>query len=365
MKILWLAPNFNHYKARFLDHLAREGEIELTILAGRGRTDAGDRELDRAWSFELIRCDVPKSKFGNSKMVQEILKREISKYDWVLIPAEKKNFKLLINAVKLRKKSDNVKLFSYNHPVFKSKQQWKAVFDKLLTKQFYKQLDRVIFYTEESYNQALKQDLAEPFKLRWANNTIDTLEINKNYDFSFPPEKPITLVFIGRLIPSKRIDDAFHYYRSLKDSIKHLTIRLEVIGDGPDASKLKELKEGDHDVVWHGTLVEEDKIAPIMKRSTIVFIPGLSGLSINHAFAYGRPYVTLDAKFHGPEIAYLEDGYNGMLLKQSFTENIERLSMLISDRKTLNAYCSNAKTTGEKLSINNWVTQMKNSLAHE
>ena len=53
-----------------------------------------------------------------------------------------------------------------------------------------------------------------------------------------------------------------------------------------------------------------------MKKASLVFVPGLSGLSINHAFAYGRPYATFSAERHGPEINYLINGVNGFIIKK-------------------------------------------------
>ena len=53
MKVLWLSPNFNHYKARFLNHLAQRKGIQLTVLAGSGRKGMGDQEIKGDWGFEL------------------------------------------------------------------------------------------------------------------------------------------------------------------------------------------------------------------------------------------------------------------------------------------------------------------------
>jgi hypothetical protein len=55
LKILWLAPNFNHYKARFLNHLATENDVSLTILSGTGRDQMGDHELEEDWNFKQIK----------------------------------------------------------------------------------------------------------------------------------------------------------------------------------------------------------------------------------------------------------------------------------------------------------------------
>ncbi len=59
-KILWLSPNFNHYKACFLNHLANAKEIELTVLSGTGREGMGDQEIDDPCDFNHIRLDVSK-----------------------------------------------------------------------------------------------------------------------------------------------------------------------------------------------------------------------------------------------------------------------------------------------------------------
>jgi len=44
MKLLWLSPNLNHYKAKFLNHLTLDTDIDLTVLAGTGRKNMGDKE---------------------------------------------------------------------------------------------------------------------------------------------------------------------------------------------------------------------------------------------------------------------------------------------------------------------------------
>ena len=123
--------------------------------------------------------------------------------------------------------------------------------------------------------------------------------------------------------------------------------------------------ENDQDIIWHKSLVDEEKIAPIMSRSCLVFVPGHSGLSINHAFVYGRPYVTLEADKHGPEINYLIDNKNGYILVENFEKNVQKLSELLIDRDLLNSFCKSANAKGQELSVEKWVTQMKNNLLDE
>ncbi|MBC3845166.1 glycosyltransferase family 4 protein [Winogradskyella echinorum] len=363
MKILWLAPNFNHYKARFLNHLAVQNDVDLTILSGTGRDNMGDQELDENWGFELIKVNVSKKNFGKSIEVKQKLKLLLSNFDWVLIPAEKKNLSLFFYAIKLRKLNKSVRLFSYNHAKLKSKNGVYGFLDYKLSKFFNRYLNRVIYYTEEASKFAVEQKLVSPQKAFWANNTIDNTEIEKYYNFQLPPEELQTILFIGRLIPSKRIKDVIAYYKALKPNFKQL--RLEIIGDGPEQNIVKDAIQKDTTIKWHGTLVDEAKIAPIMKRTSLVFIPGLSGLSINHAFAYGRPYITLKAEKHGPEISYLENDKNGYILDDNIMENTKIITSLLQDRVKLIELCNSAKQKGEELSVQKWVQQIKASLLNE
>ena len=362
MKILWLAPNFNHYKARFLNHLAKEDDVDLTILSGTGRDSMGDQEISESWSFNQVKVNVSKKDFGRSKVVKQEFKKIFNNYDWILVPAEKKNLPLFLYAIKQRRANKSVRLFSYNHAKLKSKNGIYGFLDLTLSKFFNRKLDHVLYYTEEASKLAVQQKLVAPEKAFWANNTLDNTEIEKYYSFQQPPEE-LTILFIGRLIPSKRIEDVLQYYIALK--LKFNQLKLEIIGDGPEQHFVKSALNKDSNIIWHGTLVDESKIAPIMARSSVVFIPGLSGLSINHAFAYGRPYITLKADKHGPEISYLENGENGYILEDNIQESTTIIAALLKDRAKLVQFCYSAKKKGEELTVQNWVKQVKKSLLDE
>lgn len=360
IKILWLSPSFNHYKARFLNHLANEKDLDLTILAGKGRINQGDAQLNSDWKFKLESVDVLKKDFGKSKRVTQYLKQHIHEYDWVLIPAEKKNFILFLYLLFIRKKKHKVRLFSYNHLQTKSSNGINGKLDQFISKFYYKFLDKVIFYTKHSCEIAVKNNLINRSKAFAANNTVDETEIEKYYTYSLPDCNKPTILFIGRLIPSKRIKDLLNYYLELKNKIPNLS--LEIIGDGPDNDIVKEMCQSDPTIIWHGTIVDEEKIAPIMKRSTCIFIPGLSGLSVNHAFAYGRPYITLKSNKHGPEISYLTHGLDGLYLDDNSEIVLKELENLLKSPIKINRMSEMAYQKSKELSVNKWVKDFKSSL---
>ncbi len=357
IKILWLAPNFNHYKARYLNHFANAQGIDLTVLAGSGRSDPSDKELLDNLDFKSIRLEVPKYKFGWSSEIRKALKTNFKDYDWILIPAEKKNIILFLYAIVIRKWYKNVKLFSYNHTYIKPKKGNVGIIDTLITRFFYFFLDRVIFYTEESYTKAISGKLINPEKADWANNAIDTSEIEKHYFFELPPRNPISLVFIGRLIKSKKVDFIIDYFNQISNQFNENYI-LNIIGDGPEREKVIKAVSLNPNIKWHGTLVDEEKIAPIMKDASLVFVPGLSGLSINHAFAYGRPYATLSADRHGPEISYLKENENGFIVKN----DLKKIEEFLNNRKKIEDFCIAAYETSKTLSIDIWREQIVSAL---
>ena len=364
-KILWLSPTFNHYKARFLNHLAAAEEIELTLLAGAGRNENKNKEVDDNWSFEVIQTNVLKSKFGFSSQIRKLLSIEFKKHDWVLIPAEKKNLPLFLFALVLQFFHKKTKLISYNHPVLKSGEGKISFLDKQITKFFYKKLDRVIFYTKESCEWAVQNKFIHSKKAFWANNTVDDIEINKNYQFEFPSVNTFNILFIGRLIPSKKVGLLLRYFTELQNQMLGTDLNLEIIGDGMDSNLIQNAQIGNNKIKWHGTMTDEFDIAPIMKRTNFVFVPGLSGLSINHAFAYGRPYFTLKSKEHGPEIAYLRDNENGYILPGDINDDVEKIKSFLLNKEKMSAFSLSAIEKSKEISVDKWVEKMKMAFINE
>lgn len=362
IRILWLAPTFNHYKARFLNHLASESGVSLTVLAGSGRRGQGDGTVGGELQYKVIETGVTKAYFGFSSVVRHLLSNLLMSQDWILIPAERKNILLLFYASRVRhiarKKGLNIGLFSYNHPYLKSKNAKFIRLNALITKIFFQKYDKIIFYSEASYKTAISKDLLTPGKAFWANNTVDETEIINLREDRQIPLSPPRLLMLGRLLEYRWIDRLLDYYAELKKSVP--TVELHVIGDGPEKFKIEKAQKSLSDIHYYGMLIDEPKIAQIINRVDFVFIPGHSGLSINHAFAYGKPYITSrDYTNHPPEYSYLKDGINSIILSGSRSQDIEKLKHYITDKEKYDNLRAGAIDAAEKLSIRNWVKQMK------
>src|SRR5690606_9998433 len=128
--------------------------VSLTVICGTGRTRMGDVYSSGATGYRSIPINASKSTFGRSFAVMKTLSSQFDQFDWVMIPAEKKNLPLFLFGLWLRARNRCTKLFSYNHPGIKSRKGGQRYLDRLATAFYYRALDRVVFYTEQSSHSA-------------------------------------------------------------------------------------------------------------------------------------------------------------------------------------------------------------------
>ncbi len=68
-------------------------------------------------------------------------------------------------------------------------------------------------------------------------------------------------------------------------------------------------------------LNSEKEKSLLVSLGRVLLMPGLVGLVVLDSFAYGLPMVTTDLPYHSPEIDYLIDGENGVMVKQAEDPN--------------------------------------------
>ncbi len=121
-----------------------------------------------------------------------------------------------------------------------------------------------------------------------------------------------SVLFIGRLIDRCELSVLL---RALALPVLS-GVCLEVVGDGPVASSLRDLARGlgvDGRVRWWGAMVGEDEISRVVNSCALFVYPGAVGLSLVHAMAYGVPCVVHSDRWcHGPEVAAHEEGVTGL-----------------------------------------------------
>lgn len=119
-------------------------------------------------------------------------------------------------------------------------------------------------------------------------------------------------LYIGSMYKEKRIE----YLLEACEWIRHKLPDFEMIfvGSGVDDILVKEKSKEQPWIHYAGSKFDLDKI-PYFSCAQMLLIPGAVGLVVLDSFASGIPLITCENANHGPEIAYLEDGVNGIVTR--------------------------------------------------
>ncbi|MCH7534465.1 MAG: glycosyltransferase [Bacteroidetes bacterium] len=199
-----------------------------------------------------------------------------------------------------------------------------------------KRADAIIAYTNGVKKMLIGKDIDENMifvssntlnveELIRLNKTTQISEINNlKEDLSLQGEKVIT--FVGRIVPEKKIEYFFQLFERLNQCAPHKYLGL-IIGDGKLLEKHKKVNfEKEITNIKFLGRQSIEQTSKYLMFSDLVFIPGMTGLAIVHAFSFGVPYATLNFDIHSPEIEYLRHGVNGLLtMPETFVEDISAL----------------------------------------
>ena len=161
------------------------------------------------------------------------------------------------------------------------------------------------------------------------------------------PGTPV-IVFVGRFIPGKRIDDVVAAARMINDG-RDRPAEFVLIGGGPELDRIRAAAADAPGV--RVLFVQPDReVARWLLCATAIANPGAVGLGANHAFAHGVPVVTRAGALHGPEIEYVEHDVNGIVVDGDLRAYADALAGLIEsparrERLSAGAYAS-ADTLG-------------------
>ncbi|MEP6878902.1 MAG: hypothetical protein ABI865_08635 [Nitrosospira sp.] len=101
--------------------------------------------------------------------------------------------------------------------------------------------------------------------------------------------------------------------------------------------------------------------AEYFRLADISFNPGAVGLHVLDAFCAGIPMATTFDARHGPEIAYLKDGQNGIL---TWDENYaRRIIKLLSDPAEYQRLCLGAREVAKRYTLKNMVDRFVDGIA--
>lgn len=153
----------------------------------------------------------------------------------------------------------------------------------------------------------------------------NTVEYSNIYQEHFGNNDPV-LIFLGRLTPVKKLDQAIEAVKILKDRGENYNMVL--IGDGPEGNSLRSLvkKFNLECCFWfYGACYDERINAELVYNADLCLAPGNIGLTAIHALMFGCPAATHNNfAYQMPEFEAIREGKTGIFFKQNDVLDIAR-----------------------------------------
>lgn len=249
------------------------------------------------------------------------------------------------------------------------------ILKNLVKKIVYLSCDAIIFYSHRAKKIIEKE--VNPAKLFVACNTLDTKSmiqiyfkqlligrdnIKKKLNFN----SKFNLIYIGRLIPPKNINYLLKIYNMLSSK---MDISLHIIGEGPEKILVEEQQSKSTGIYYYGEIIDEHIVGEYLFASDLLINPGYIGLSIMHAFCFGKPVVTFEGNSlfqisHSPEIEYLIHDYNGLILSNDLGLACEIINKLLRNKNKLDYLSNNALNTAKKYNLDNFINGFKDAIKY-
>jgi glycosyltransferase involved in cell wall biosynthesis len=118
-------------------------------------------------------------------------------------------------------------------------------------------------------------------------------------------------IYIGGLYEHKRIPFLIEAAKLVRAIVPDF--QLLIIGGGPDFAVVQAAAASNPWIHALGPKFGREKTL-LASLANVTLMPGLVGLGVLDSFAYGTPMVTTNVPYHSPEIDYLENGVNGVVV---------------------------------------------------
>lgn len=139
------------------------------------------------------------------------------------------------------------------------------------------------------------------------------------------------LIFIGRLIPEKKLEMLIDAASLLKK--ENASVNLLFVGDGPERENLRQLVKSsklEDQVCFYGASYDEAANYQLIYSSDCCVAPGQIGLTAIHSLMYGVPVISHDnANDQGPEFEAIKHLKNGALFEYNNETDLKNKIVLV------------------------------------
>lgn len=353
-KVLVIQRRMTHYRIPFFEALKREMALrncELIVAYGNG----ADEEKVKNDSAELPWGKHLKTFYAFSgKLCWQPYSAYLSGVDMVVITHENKLIYNLVSQFFHRRY--RIGLWGHGANLQGDPSSLRERFKRLMAKR----ADWWFGYTEFS-RPFIEQTGFSKDRITILNNSVDTSDL-ADMCKKVQPEELNKLkqefaingthvgIYVGSMYEEKRIEFMLEAAVKIHDALP--SFEFLILGSGPQQFLVEEFCANNSWVKYLGVRKGQSKVN-VMALAKVMINPGLVGLGILDSFVCGVPMVTTDCGLHSPEIAYLQDGENGLMTDNSMSHYVSSVVNLLQDEVAFNKLKSGCLESAQKYTIEN------------
>lgn len=362
-KVAIIQTRLTSYRLEFFEGLKQyllQRNISLTLFHGKPNTSEKMRNDEGAvdWATQIRNFSL--RLFGIDFIWQALPWKTLSDFDLIVLQQENRILSNYLILLLRLKKNHKMQLAFWGHGRnFQSKHPtgWRERFKKLISLK----VDWWFAYTKITKKILEERGFPEEQIVLVNNSTntnylsgiISAEEVNKiKQSLSFEANSKIGL-FCGNLTHEKKINLLIETCQQVKKYF--VNFFLIVMGSGALTHLVKDQSDQYPWIRFVGRLHGKEK-AQYFSVSDFLVGPGMVGLNIVDGFAAGLPLVTTESHNHSPEIAYLENGLNGLMTPETRDDFLAGIVSLLHDPIRLANMRLEALKASQKYSLDNMVT---------
>lgn len=363
MKRLVIAQaRLHHFRTAFYEQLRAElfsHDIELILIYGQPKRDEVEKKDsdDLAWASKIQNHYL---RIGRIELLWQPYFKFLRRGDVVVVQQENR---MLMNYILLLfRKIMGIKVAFWGHGINCQavkpqglRERWKRL--------LIKSPDWWFAYTEFTKN-ILNEAGVSKKNVTVVNNAIDTRTIRhwktkihledieaKRAELNIRSDN--IGVFCGSLYHLKRMAFLIDCAQQIRSEISGF--ELIIIGDGEDRRLVESAASRYSWIHYVGPKRGQDQVLHLM-LGKVFLIPSGVGLAIVDSMIIGLPMITTRAPGHGPEIAYLRHGENGIITDDDKKLYSDAVVKLLSNDKELRDMSTKCLLMSDDISIDKMVS---------
>lgn len=302
----FLQPQIAHYRVPMYNRLVQQGHVDVTVYHS-----GSSRGLSGPYLREVL---VSKCAFVGLKWQRGIIRR-LQEYDVTVAMFDPHWISAMIAAVRTGRRG----MILWGHGLGRSRL---AVRPRIAVA---KMVSAVVLYDHLAKIEFENLGVP-PERLFVAPNTIAVPNHGR-----CAKSRRNEFLFVGRLQLRKRVADLLDAFAEAITCLPS-DCSVRIVGDGVDKSRLMEKARSlgiAERVCFMGQVTDPVQLRDIFSRAIAYVSPGPVGLGVLHSFAYGVPVVTQSGIRHGPEVANVREGENGMFYQGGPSELAKIMRSLV------------------------------------